>query len=88
MNFPDCGPDDVKGVEVVRQGKRKLGDSLIERHDPRGRPYIWIGPARNEIATVVGTDIEAVHRDVISVTPLCVDLTHQPTMLSLKQVFS
>ncbi|WP_404378432.1 5'/3'-nucleotidase SurE [Caenispirillum salinarum] len=88
VNFPNCGPDEVKGVEVVRQGKRKLGDHLIERHDPRGRPYVWIGPARNEDTTVVGTDIEAVHRNVIAVTPLCVDLTHQPTMLSLKQVFS
>lgn len=87
VNFPNCHADAVKGIEVVRQGKRKLGDHLIERHDPRGRPYIWIGPQRNEDVTVVGTDIEAVHRNVISVTPLCVDLTHQPTMLSLKQVF-
>lgn len=88
VNFPNCGPSDVKGIEVVRQGKRKLGDHLIERHDPRGRPYVWIGSARQEEATVVGTDIEAVHRNVIAITPLCVDLTHQPTMLSLKQVFS
>lgn len=87
VNFPNCAPDAVKGIEVVRQGKRKLGDDLIERHDPRGRPYVWIGPQRNEDITVVGTDIEAVHRNVIAVTPLCVDLTHQPTMLSLKQVF-
>lgn len=88
VNFPNCAASEVEGIEIVRQGKRKLGDHLIERHDPRGRPYVWIGPARNEDATVVGTDIEAVNRNVISVTPLCVDLTHQPTMLSLKQVFS
>ncbi|GAA0601341.1 5'/3'-nucleotidase SurE [Caenispirillum bisanense] len=86
VNFPNCAADAVAGVEVVRQGKRKLGDGLIERHDPRGRPYVWIGPQRNEETTVVGTDIEAVRRNVISVTPLCVDLTHEPTMLALKQV--
>ncbi|SOE01111.1 5'/3'-nucleotidase SurE [Caenispirillum bisanense] len=86
VNFPNCAPDAVAGVEVVRQGKRKLGDGLIERHDPRGRPYVWIGPQRNEETTVVGTDIEAVGRNVVSVTPLCVDLTHEPTMLALKQV--
>lgn len=86
INFPNCEPDEVAGVEVVRQGKRKLGDGLIERHDPRGRPYVWIGPQRNEETTVVGTDIEAVGRNVVSVTPLCVDLTHEPTMLALKQV--
>jgi 5'-nucleotidase len=86
VNFPNCGPAEVAGVEVVRQGKRKLGDGLIERHDPRGRPYVWIGPQRNEETTVVGTDIEAVRRNVVSVTPLCVDLTHEPTMLALKQV--
>ena len=29
VNFPDCLPDQVTGIEVTRQGKRKIGDQLV-----------------------------------------------------------
>lgn len=85
VNFPDVEPDAVTGVEMTRQGKRKIGDGLIERHDPRGRPYIWIGPQRSGGAAPKGTDIEAVGRGAISVTPLNVDLTDGETLARFKE---
>lgn len=87
VNFPDVLPAQVSGIEVVRQGKRKIGDELIERHDPRGEPYVWIGAQRSEEQGVPGTDIEAVMRGAVAVTPLCVDLTHGATMDALKPLF-
>lgn len=87
INFPDVLPAQVGGVEVVRQGKRKIGDQLIERHDPRGEPYVWIGAQRAEDPGEQGTDIEAVLRGQVTVTPLCVDLTHGQTMAALKSLF-
>jgi len=87
VNFPDVLPAQVTGIEVVRQGKRKIGEELVERHDPRGEPYVWIGAQRAEDPGIVGTDIEAVVRGAVAVTPLCVDLTHGPTMDSLKSLF-
>lgn len=48
VNFPDQPHDKVTGIEVTRQGKRKLGDQIAERLDPRGEPYIWIGAQRAE----------------------------------------
>lgn len=87
VNFPDVAATQVSGVEVTRQGKRKIGDALSERLDPRGEPYIWIGAQRAEDRSTPGTDIEAVCRGAISVTPLCVDLTDRGTMKALDAVF-
>lgn len=88
VNFPDCAPDCVTGIEITRQGKRKIGDELSERFDPRGESYIWIGAQRAEDRSTAGTDIEAVVRGAVSVTPLCVDMTHQGTMRALTTVFA
>ncbi len=48
VNFPDLPKNQVTGIEVVRQGKRKLGDDLAERVDPRGQTYFWVGAQRTE----------------------------------------
>ncbi|MBC7906931.1 MAG: 5'/3'-nucleotidase SurE [Rhodospirillaceae bacterium] len=88
VNFPDVAADRVTGIEITRQGKRKIGDELTERFDPRGESYIWIGAQRAEERSTVGTDIEAVVRGAISVTPLCVDLTDQGTMRALTTIFA
>jgi 5'-nucleotidase len=87
VNFPDIPPAEVCGIEVTRQGKRKLGDAIIERADPRGDPYVWIGAQRAEERGIPGTDIEAVLRGAVSVTPLCFDLTDRETMRALASVF-
>lgn len=88
VNFPDLPPDKVKGIEVARQGRHKIGDELVESVDPRGQPYYWIGTMRLEDPTRLGTDIAAVKRGYISVTPLYLDLTHRPTMRTLAAAFS
>ncbi len=87
VNFPDVIHSHVTGIEVTRQGKRKLGDNILERADPRGEPYVWIGAQRAEECSTPGTDIEAVLRGAVSVTPLCFDLTHRETMGALASVF-
>ena len=87
INFPDVVASAVKGARLCVQGRRKLGDQLVEKHDPRGRPYYWIGPMRDETQNRPDTDIAAVRGGAISVTPLFLDLTHQPTIDELKKVF-
>ncbi|WP_029011260.1 5'/3'-nucleotidase SurE [Azospirillum halopraeferens] len=87
VNFPAVAPDAVTGIHIVRHGKRKIGDELFERLDPRGRPYIWIGALRGEAEVAEDTDIHVVLNGGISVTPLFLDLTHTPTLQTLKQAF-
>ncbi|MCF3642124.1 5'/3'-nucleotidase SurE [Rhizobium sp. TRM95111] len=75
LNFPNCGPEDVKGIEVTSQGKLDFGLTIDERADGRGFPYYWLrfGERRGDFRA--GTDIHALKNDHISVTPLKLDLT-------------
>ncbi len=88
VNFPDVTYKDVKGIEVTTQGARKIGDQIQCGTDPRGEPYYWIGAMRTEEKFRAGTDLHAVYNDMISVTPLSVDLTDRPVLRKLKQVLS
>ncbi|HZS83986.1 MAG TPA: 5'/3'-nucleotidase SurE [Stellaceae bacterium] len=88
VNFPDVPPDRVKGIEVTRQGRRIIGDNLTERVDPRGVPYYWIGPMRDDFPNEPGTDIAAVRRGAVSVTPIFLDLTNVPALRALGELFA
>ena len=80
VNFPDCLPQDVAGIEVTAQGKRDTGLMQVhEREDGRGNPYYWVGFARGPFEPVEGTDLEALRHRKISVTPLRLDLTDHHT---------
>ncbi|MEE8394323.1 MAG: 5'/3'-nucleotidase SurE [Rhodospirillales bacterium] len=87
VNFPDVPAARVTGIEVTRQGNRKIGGQLAEGVDPRGDTYFWIGNQRIEDRFKAGTDLEAVIRGAVSITPLTLDLTHASTLKSLKAVF-
>jgi 5'-nucleotidase len=89
VNFPDCLPEDVKGIAVTTQGKRDQELLRIEpRHDGRGNPYYWLAFARRERpAPAHGTDLSALADNRISVTPLRLDLTDEPFMTRLAQLF-
>ena len=75
INFPDKDISEVKGVKVTKQGKHKVGDDLVLREDPRGRPYMWIGAPRMRDVQSEDSDLRVVADGYISVTPLRVDLT-------------
>ena len=75
VNVPALPVDRIDGVEVTRLGKRNYRDQLVERLDPYGNPYYWVGgPAVSEDAEA-GTDVAAVRAGKISVTPIALDLT-------------
>jgi 5'-nucleotidase len=88
VNFPPIAPDAVSGLVAASQGRRKIGDGLLERIDPRGKPYLWIGPQRNGPTAAEGTDLYAIERGAITVTPLCIDLTDRATLATLEGAFS
>lgn len=88
VNFPDRNPEEVRGIRVTRQGKRKIGDELIERVDPRGEPYIWIGALRQDQMAGDDTDIAAVEGGWVSVTPIHMDMTHYASLRSLARLFA
>lgn len=77
VNFPDRDADDVRGVKAVAQGRSKLGDHIVERLDPRGEPYVWIGGLKLDEGENGDTDRGAVRQGFISVTPIHLDMTHR-----------
>lgn len=88
VNFPNRTAKDTKGVMVARQGKHKIGDDLVHREDPRGKPYIWIAARRMAEGGVPETDLKAVDDGYVSVTPLNVDLTHYDSIAGLRTAFA
>ncbi len=70
------------------QGKRKLGDELVERTDPRGQPYVWIGGLRCEEDLQDGSDLQATAEGFISVTPIHMDMTHRSSMDRLRRAIA
>jgi 5'-nucleotidase len=85
INFPDCLPEEVKAVEVTRQGKRDQNLLVVdERVDTRGRPYYWLGFKRERSKPSPGTDLHAVSNRCISVTPLHMNMTQIDAMEILR----
>ena len=59
-------------------------DQLVERLDPRGIPYFWIGGPPPSGLAVPGTDFHAVVNRRIAVTPIHLDLTGRRLLRRLK----
>ncbi len=87
VNFPDVVAASVKGTRITRQGVRGFGGSIIERTDPRGGAYYWIGYTPGEHEVDEESDLHAVRHGWISVTPLHLDLTHEATRRKLAAQF-
>jgi 5'-nucleotidase len=68
----------------TRLGKRHYQESIVEKLDPRGRKYYWIGGEPVPGEPDRGTDFEALHRARISITPLHLDLTEYPLLQDLR----
>ena len=76
VNIP-AGPE-LHGYAVTRLGKHSYGFDVIEKVDPRGRKYYWIGGNEYQHEDIPGSDCNAVLREgLVSVTPLHFDLSHE-----------
>src|SRR6202012_6227515 len=82
VNFPDCNPEEVKGVAVTALGRRRQERLHIDKRvDGRGNPYYWIAYSlQNPVKPEHGSDIAALDDHCIAVTPLKIDITDEPTM--------
>lgn len=80
VNVPS-GP--INGITVTRLGRRRYRDELIVRHDPRGRPYYWLGGGAPEGDLREGTDTAAIANGFVSLTPVHFDLTNDDWLAQL-----
>lgn len=77
----------MKDVRITHQGTRGFGGHIVERSDPRGGIYYWIGYKPQETEIDEASDIAAIRDGHISVTPLHLDLTHEGMRRKLRTLF-
>lgn len=84
VNVPSLPFEKLKGLEITRLGRRIYRDRLVERRDPRGRKYYWIGGEPPTGVPDEGTDVGTLAAGKVSVTPLQLDLTSYQMMDELR----
>ncbi|MBN8531704.1 MAG: 5'/3'-nucleotidase SurE [Alphaproteobacteria bacterium] len=85
INFPPIVSTEVKGVRAASHGCRKIGEKLIERTDPKGRPYFWIGADRELDEAQKDNDIAHIREGYITVTPIQMDMTDYKSLKVLEK---
>ena len=72
------------------QHRRLVRDLLAidARTDGRGNPYFWLAFAKARFEPGNGSDLKAIAEKRISVTPLRLELTDEPTLTRFAQAFA
>ncbi len=77
INIPALSIKEIKGVKLTSLGHRKYSDFILERKDPRGEPYYFIGGDPPQWSGNDDSDYIAIKQGYVSITPLKVDMTHR-----------
>jgi 5'-nucleotidase len=85
VNVPNLPREKISGVRMTRMGKRVYGDVIVEKRDPRGRKYYWIGGDYLSSEEVPGSDLEAIEDNYVSITPIHMDLTNYSALRTLRK---
>ena len=83
VNVPNLPKSKIKGIKVTTQGKRVYGEPIVEKIDPRGRKYYWIGGDELRFLNIKDSDLVAVTQGFVSVTPIKLDLTDSDFLKTL-----
>lgn len=83
INIPAKKGKEIKGVKITKLGRRIYSEKIVEKIDPRGKKYYWIGPESPQWHQDENTDFEAIAKDMISITPLHLDLTNYKALPKL-----
>jgi 5'-nucleotidase len=85
VNFPSVPPEQIAGVHISRHGLEPLPETMEKRIDPRNRTYYWQGVDRQSFGADPDVDGAALHRGLISITPIHCDMTDYRVLEDLKQ---
>jgi 5'-nucleotidase len=84
VNVPNIPVREMQGTRITRLGTRIYHQMTVERIDPRGKKYYWIGGGEPDWEREEGTDLDAVDRNFVSITPLHLDMTDYASFDKLK----
>jgi len=86
INVPNFMLSEIQGVRITRLGKRIYHQMTVERVDPRGKKYYWIGGGEPDWEREEGTDFDAIDRKMVSITPLHLDMTDYSSFDKLRSM--
>ncbi|MBU5637053.1 5'/3'-nucleotidase SurE [Geomonas sp. Red69] len=84
VNVPDLPAEKLLPAQITRQGRRSYEGTIVDKVDPRGRNYYWIGTVDLSFQDAPGTDFYAVSRGHVSISPLHIDLTNHAAIGELQ----
>ena len=70
--------------EITNLGRRSYRDVIIEKVDPRGKPYYWIGGHVEKWEGDNNCDFAAIERGNVSLTPLQLNMTAENFLEKIK----
>jgi 5'-nucleotidase len=86
VNIPPVPWEEMKGVRATRLGSRVFRDVVVEKTDPRGKSYFWIGGETPTWEPDEASDFTAVSERFVSVTPLTFELTDYKGVVDLEAI--
>lgn len=76
INIPALAGPSIAGITAVRQATLRFKDRYEKRMDPRGRAYYWLAGEEAFCGEgAEGTDVYALKRGMVTITPIHYDLT-------------
>jgi 5'-nucleotidase len=84
VNVPDTDGREISSYKITRQGKSIYDNAIVEKVDPRGGKYYWLGGTDIKCKKISGSDFEAVSKGFVSITPLKTDHTNYSAIKLLK----
>ncbi|PJA78126.1 MAG: 5'/3'-nucleotidase SurE [Nitrospirae bacterium CG_4_9_14_3_um_filter_51_5] len=84
VNVPGSKKDAIAGIQFTSLSQRRYHKPVVEKIDPRGGSYFWIAGERQSWARKKPSDHDAVEKNLVSVTPLHLDLTDYVALKTLK----
>jgi 5'-nucleotidase len=85
VNAPDLPYEQLKGIQVTRQGRRHKAENMTKAQDPHGNDIYWYGGVGPELDAGHGTDFYAITNGYCSITPLSIDMTAYSSLEKLSQ---
>ncbi|AWB10570.1 5'-nucleotidase /3'-nucleotidase /exopolyphosphatase [Thermodesulfobium acidiphilum] len=86
VNIPDCLENEIKGFKLVSLQLRNYKNLIETRVDPKGEKYYWLYGVPDETISDFDSDIGAIKKNYISITPLHWDLTNLTLLERIKKM--
>ncbi len=80
VNVPSLPPEKIRGMAVTTTAPSRFIEIFHERKRPRGGAYYWLDGELQITGNEIGTDVEALARDFVTLAPLQFDATAHASM--------